>query len=262
VVPAPATAITSANPAALATAVSLNVRDEVLARRFRRESVSRRDTLQRFRDTLPPGAARPFDEGAAALVLGDDAKAEQSFRSALEAGLAGADSTAPLAYLGAAYAASGRDREAIDIWQAALVSGSGFPQIYEWMTDALLRLGSVEEARPILEEALTKWPAETSFAKPLAIVYAKLGRGREAVTLLGRYLTGQPEDQEALSLGVEWMYQLHTGGAVVRSREEDLKAAQTWADAYTVAGGPRVDDVKRWMLALEAGRNPGAPAAR
>ncbi len=248
VAPPPAT---TASAAVAQRVVALDVRDELLARRFRRETVSRRDTLPQLRDTLPAGAARAFDEGTAALVLGDDAKAEQSFRSALETGLSGADSTAALAYLGATYAASARDLEAISIWQVALVDGAGFPQIYEWLGDAFMRLRNVDEARLILEEAIGKWPAETRFAKPLAIVYAKIGRGREAVAMLERFLADRQDDTEALYLGVEWMSQLHTAGAVVSSRGEDAKAARKWADAYTLAGGPLTDTVKQWMLSLE-----------
>jgi VWFA-related protein len=242
--------------------IALAVRDEVLDRRFRREEVSRPDTVQGFRDTLAAGASRAFDEGIASLVKGDDARAEQSFRSVIEAGLAGADTTAALAYLGATFAATGRDVEAISIWQIALIDGSGFPHLYEWLGDAFMRVRNVDEARPLLEEAMGKWPGEVRFAKPLAIAYAKSGRGRDALMLLERYLGEHRDDIEALYLGVEWVYQLHTAGASMRSREEDLKVGRAWADAYTIANGPQVDDVKRWMLSMETAPAPAPPVNR
>jgi tetratricopeptide (TPR) repeat protein len=258
--PAPAVPA-STGSASAGRAVALSVRDEVLTRQFRREDVIRQDTLQGFRSTLSPAASRTFDEGLTALAEGDAARAEQRFRSVLEGGLAGTDNTAALAYLGATFAAAGRDLEAISIWQIALVDGSGFPQLYEWIGYALLRLRNVDEARPILEEAVGKWPGETRLAKPLAIVYAKSGRSREALALLERYLADHREDTEALQLGVEWLYQLHTAGVSLRSREEDLKVGQGWADAYTIAKGPQVEDVKRWMLAIETAPAP-SPAGR
>ena len=268
VAPTPATSAsgssttTTGAPLAVAPrAVSLSVRDELFARGFRPEDVSRGDATARFRETVAPGARSAFDEGVASLAARDTAKAEQAFRSVLDAALAGTDNTAALAYLGATYAAAGRDPEAISIWQIALIEGSEFPQLYEWLADAFMRLRNVSEARAILEEANRKWPAETRFEKPLAIVLAKLGMVRDAVAMLERFLTQRQDDTDALYLGVEWMYQVLTAGAVVNSREQDLKMAQTWADAYTLAGGPQVDVVKRWMLALETSRTP-APAAR
>ena len=50
----------------------------------------------------------------------------------------------------------------------------------------------------MLEEAAGKWPADTRFAKPLALVYATFGRGREAVRTLERYLADRPDDRERL----------------------------------------------------------------
>jgi tetratricopeptide (TPR) repeat protein len=250
VAPAPPPASTSIGSAATKS-VALDVRPEYLAPRFRRETLSRRDTLQRFRGTLPAGATAAFDEGTTALVLGDDAKAEAAFRKSLETGLAGADSTAPLAYLGLTFAAAGKDQEAVGIWQAALVDGASFPQLYEWMADALLRLGDMDAARPLLAEAVNKWPAETGFAKTLAFVFAKDGRAREAVALLERYITDHPEDLPAMYSGLQWMYQVHQAGLAVRSKPEDVKVASAWTDAYTLANGPDSDTVKRWMLAME-----------
>ena len=42
-------------------------------------------------------------------------------------------------------------------------------------------------ARTMFEEAAAKWPADARFAKPLAMLYAMFGRGREAVRTLERY---------------------------------------------------------------------------
>jgi tetratricopeptide (TPR) repeat protein len=242
--------------------VALDVRDELLAIPFRRTTASRPDTLQQFRGTLPSAAAPAFDDGAAALAIGDDAKAERGFRAALEAGLAGTDNTAALAYLAATYAASGRDLEAIGIWQAALVDGSGFPQIYQWLGEAFMRVHDADRARAILEEGVGKWPGETRFLKPLAILEAKAGRGREATAFLQRYLGDRSDDVDALSLGVEWLYQLHAAGVVLVSKEADVKAARGWADAYAAANGPRLDEIQKWIQSLEIASTPQIPAAR
>ena len=103
----------------------------------------------------------------------------------------------------------------------------------------------------MLEEAVNKWPGEAAFAKSLALVYARSGRTAEALALLDRYLAGHPDDVQLLSVGVEWMYQIHQASLVLRSRADDVTMARTWADAYTRANGPEADAVRRWMLDIE-----------
>jgi tetratricopeptide (TPR) repeat protein len=132
-----------------------------LARPFRRDDAVQGDTLQRFRDLVAPSAREDFDAGVASLGAGEFTKAEQSFKAAQRASLASGDSTAPLTYLAATYAASGHDLEATNVWQTALIDGSEYPEIYVWLSDSLIRTRNYEEARSILREALGKWPADT-----------------------------------------------------------------------------------------------------
>jgi hypothetical protein len=106
----------------------------------------------------------------------------------------------------------------------------------------------------VYEEAIDKWPAEGRFTRPLALVDATFGRGREAVRTLERYLSAQPGDRDALFLGVEWIYTVHAAGGVVHNRAEDVRLARGYADAYENAGGPRVPLVKQWMEFLEKSR--------
>ena len=91
------------------------------------------------------------------LAAGDYSKAELSFKKAIEPE---GDATAPLAFMAAAFAASGHDREAASAWQTALVDGTEFPQIYQWLGEALLRSHDFGEARSIFEEAVGKWPTD------------------------------------------------------------------------------------------------------
>jgi hypothetical protein len=152
-----------------------------------------------------------------------------------------------LTYLAATFAASGHDREAASAWQTALIDGAGIPEIYQWLGDTLLRVHDLPHARAVLEEAVGKWPADPRFAKPLAMLYATMGLGREAVRTMQRHLEAQPADVDALFMGVEWLYNLHTLGVVARSRAEDLKLAHAYASAYERAKGPQVALVKQWL---------------
>jgi tetratricopeptide (TPR) repeat protein len=149
------------------------------------------------------------------------------------------------------FSAVGEDDQAAGALQTALIEGEEFPQIYAWLGDALIRGRELNEARAILEEAVAKWPSDVRFAKPLATLYATFGQGREALRTLERHLAARPDDTESLALGVEWIYHLHTSGAVAHSAAEDLKLARSYAAAYATANGSQLPLVTQWMEALE-----------
>lgn len=228
--------------------VFLPVDDNRLARPFSRQQAARRDVVEAFRGRVNPEAAEAFDRGVELLGDGAYGRAEASFKSAVQVD---ADSTAPIAYLGATFAAAGKDLEAAGAWQTSLIDGDDLPQIYLWLGDALIRARDLVQARTILEEAVQKWPADVRFAKPLSLVYASFGLGREAVRMVQRHLEAEPEDVEALVMAVEWTYHLHTAGATAQTPAEDVRRARTYADAYIRTKGPQAALVQQWMSALE-----------
>ncbi len=226
----------------------LPVGDELLAHPFRRDHALAGDTVKPFRDRVPPSVRSAFDTGVAMMTAGDYPRAEAAIKRAIQPDV---DSTAPLVYLGVCFAAAGRDAEATSVWQTALANADDIPQIYEWLGDALMRVHDLGSARTVYEEAITKWPSDPRFTKPLALVNATFGRGREAVRALERYLAAHPDDRDALFLGVEWIYTVRAAGGVVHNRAEDVRLARGYADAYEKAGGPQLALVKQWMEFLE-----------
>jgi tetratricopeptide (TPR) repeat protein len=248
----PAVLMTSAEgasaPPSADAELFLPVGDEMLARPFRRDGAVAAETLKPFRDRVPAAARNAFDRGVAMITAGDYPKAEAAFKTAIQPDL---DSTASLAYLGVCFAAAGHDTEAGSVWQTALVDGGDIAQIYEWLGDALLRGHDLAAARTVYEEATAKWPSDPRFTKPLALVDATFGRGREAVRTLERYLAAHPDDRDALFLGVEWIYTVRAAGGVVHTRAEDVRLARGYADAYEKASGPQLALVKQWMDFLE-----------
>ena len=102
------------------------------------------------------------------------------------------------------------------------------------------------------EEAAAKWPAGSALHEAAGVfVDANIGRGRDAVRTLERYLAVHPDDRDALFLGVEWIYTVHAAGGAVRTRAEDVRLARGYADAYEKASGPQLALVKQWMAYLE-----------
>jgi len=251
---APKVLLTSADGLGGETSVDaelfLPIDDRVMTPQFELDTAVDETTIAPFRERVAATVKDAFNQGIEHLAAGDYSKAEQSFKKAIEPE---GDATAPLAYMAAAFAASGHDREAASAWQTALVDGTEFPQIYRWLGEALLRSHDFGEARSIFEEAVGKWPTDVRFTKPLAMLYGTFGKGREAVRTLERYLEVEQEDRDAYLYAVQWLYTVHSGGAVVHNRTEDLKRAREYADAYASARGPQLALVRQWVDYLEKG---------
>jgi VWFA-related protein len=247
---APAVLMTSAESGSVLSTsdVFLPVADPMVSRPFDKTEISRGDTLHAFRERVAVPARQAFDDGVAALSSGDFAKAESSFKSALATD---DENTSVLAYLAAVFAAAGRDDQATGAWQTSLIDGSDLPQIYEWLADALMRERRMAEARAVLDEAMTKWPGDMRFIKPMAVISATFGQGQQAVRLLERYIEVHPGDADALQLGVEWLYHLKLARTAARTPAEDVRLARRYTDAYIKAKGPQQALVRRWMEYLE-----------
>jgi len=249
-VAAPPVLMTAADGGAvLSTAdVFLPVMDAMLTRPFDKADLVRGETLQAFRERVAVAARAAFDAGVASLSSGDYVKAEASFKSALATD---AENTSVLAYLAAVFAAAGRDDQATGAWQTSLVDGSDFPQIYEWLSDALMRTRRMAEARAVLDEAMTRWPGDLRFVRPMAMLAATFGEGPQASRLLARYIEAHPNELDLLQTGVEWLYHLRLAHAAARTPADDTKLARSYADAYTKAKGTQQALVKQWMDYLE-----------
>jgi Tfp pilus assembly protein PilF len=248
---APKVLLTSADGLGDATGAAdlfLPIDDRSMTPIFRRETAVDEETLAPFRERVAASIKPSFEQGIAFFSAGDDTKAELAFKKAIEPE---GDSTVPLAFLAAAFAASGHDREAASAWQTALVDGTDFAQIYHWLGEALLRNHDFGEARAIYEEAVVKWPSDPRFTRPLAMLYGTFGKGREAIRTLERYLEARQDDRDGYYYAVQWFYTVHSGGAAVHTRAEDLKRAKEYADAYARLQGPQLALVKQWVDYLE-----------
>jgi tetratricopeptide (TPR) repeat protein len=250
--PAALASASSSLPAVSApgTPLYLPVEQKDLSRPFAREEALKPATLQPFAERVAPTptARAAFDEGIKNLQKRDYKEAEASFKRAIQPD---ADSTGPLVYLGVTYAAAGHDSQAASVWRTAMADGDDIPQLYEWLGDALMRLKSTGEARPILEEAVSRWPADLRFTRPLALIYATFGKGVDAVRLLEKFLQDRRDDQASLFLALEWMFNAHRGGQLVHDRAEDARLAHAYADQYLKSGGLNEPLVKQWLNYLD-----------
>jgi VWFA-related protein len=250
VAPAAITASKNAEAGAVASTAPLYlpVEQKDLARAFNRDDALKPATLQIFQAHVPPAIRPAFDEGVAHLQKREYKDAEASFKRAIQPD---ADSTGSLAYLGVTYAAAGRDTQAAGVWRTTMAGADDVPQVYAWLADALMRLKSLGEAWPVLEEATERWPMDARFARPLAMLYATFGKGLDAARLLDLSIRESPGDQPSLFLAVEWLFNAHRAGFVVHDRTEDRRLAHAYADQYLKGGGLNEPLVKQWLSYLD-----------
>ncbi len=255
IAPPPGTLIARGGDASAATPalapgapLYLPVEARDLQRPFDRDAALKAETLVGFQARVAPAGRSAFDEGIQHLQKKEYRDAEASFKMSVQPD---AESAGALAYLGVTYAAAGRDTQAASVWRTAMAGADDIPQLYEWLGDALMRLKSSGEARPILEEATTRFPADDRFARPLALLYATFGRGVDAVRLLEKSIATRRDDQALLLLAVEWIFNAHRGGAVVHDRAEDRRLAHEYAERYLKAGGLNEPLVKQWLAFLD-----------
>lgn len=198
-------------------------------------------------DALKAPAASPlaaaFIGGLALYAKGDLEAAANKFRDALRL-----DSEFfPAAfYLGACYAAGGRDREAVGAWQTSLVTQSDAPFIYTLLGDAYLRLRDSAGALDILVEASQLWPDDDQVRLRLGTAQALAGKQADAVRTLDPYLARNPSDHERLLIALKAIYEARSTGQTIWTAEEDRQHFERYAAAYAAAGGPQQALVEQW----------------
>ena len=157
--------------------------------------------------------AASFFDGLAKYSQGDLEGAAKLFR---ETNRLESDFLPAAFYLGACFAAGGKDREATAAWQMSLITEGEAPFIYTLLGDAFLRIGDMNEALDILKEAAGLWPGNDQVQLRLGTAYARASKPVEAVQALDPYLAQHPDDQERLFLALQSIYEARSTGTVDR----------------------------------------------
>jgi VWFA-related protein len=199
--------------------------------------------LQALKDAGNDQLATRFLKGIALLARGELNPAANEFREALRL-----DSEFfPAAfYLGACYAAGGRDREAVGAWQTSLITEANAPFIYTLLGDALLRLRDGKQAVEALTEAHTHWPADNDVTLRLGTALIMAGQPAEGLRTLEPYLAQHPEDGDRLFLAMRALYEARRSGHPIVSAEEDRATFMRYAAAYSAAKGSQQALVDQW----------------
>ena len=154
-------------------------------------------------------------------------------------------------YLGACYAAGGRDRDAVGAWQTSLVTEGDAPFVYTLLGDALLRLRDVDAAIDILTEASSIWPDNDEVRLRLGTALAMGGKPAEAIKLLDPYLATHPQDHERYFVALRALYEARAAGKSIGTPDEDRQRFDRYAAAYAAANGPQQALVDQWKRFME-----------
>ncbi len=191
-------------------------------------------------------AAAPFIRGLALLSHSRLQDASGAFREAIGAA---PDFLVGAFYIGACYAAGGRDQDAIDAWQTSLVGLEDFPIVYRLLAEALVRKGETEHALEVLKEASDRWPDDTDFATRVARVAIAGRRYEQAGVALARLVERQPRDEETLFLAMRAAFESAADAAT--SPEWALSTLRRYAGMYAAAHGSRQALVAEWVRFVE-----------
>ena len=192
--------------------------------------------------------AAPFIAGLAHLAQGDLQRAAVSFGASLQS----APEFFPAAfYIGACYAADGRDREALIAWRAGLVVEPEAPFMHTVVADALLRLRDTTQAVVVLRQAVAVWPDNDEIQMRLGTALATAGSELDAIRTLDGYLGRHPDDHERLLLAMRLIYEARAAGRVIESADADRARFLKFFDAYGKSAGRERALVEGWKRAIE-----------
>jgi VWFA-related protein len=149
-------------------------------------------------------------------------------------------------YLGAAFAAVGRDRDAAGVWQIALGTEPRAAAVHVLVADARLRDGQAASAIDILKPVLAREPANDDVAKRLGMAYVISGQHAEAIPALDGYLARNPTDQDYLLVGIVAQYEAMRTGQILS--DIDRAKMRKYGAAYK---GPHAALIDKYMQTME-----------
>jgi tetratricopeptide (TPR) repeat protein len=153
-------------------------------------------------------------------------------------------------YIGACFAAAGKDREAAGAWQTALIKEGGVPALHQLLVDALLRLERNDAALAAIERASARWPDDPAFVRRRVHALAAAGRPGDALAALDRLQAPGPGDEPVLFLGLQVLYQGLSRGVPIESPEADRARLLRYAEVYRRLNGPSLALVEAWIASV------------
>lgn len=199
-------------------------------------------------DSQADAAVAAFLKGLSLLAQNKLNPAAEAFRNAMRAS---PDFYPAMVYLGACYAAGGKDKEAASAWRTAMIREGDTLALHALLADALLRQGLGEMALQSLEKSLARWPEDSGLKRRFAVAALQSGQHAEGLEAVEELIEGRADDEPTLALALLVLYQALTAGQTVESPTLDRARMQRLADAYRARGGPSLALVDTWVAAVQ-----------
>lgn len=192
-----------------------------------------------------------FLQGLSLLSQAKLEAAAGAFRAAMRAS---PDFYPAMVYLGACYAAGGKDKEAASAWQTALIREGDAIAVHVLLADALLRQGRGEMALEALERARERWPEDEGLKRRFAVAALQTGQHMDGLDAVEELIEVRAEDEPSLALAMLVLYQALVNGQPVESPTLDRARLLRFADVYRTRGGPSLALVNTWVAAIDRRR--------
>ena len=151
-----------------------------------------------------------------------------------------------MVYLGACYAAGGKDKEAAGAWRTALIKEGDTAALYKLLADALLRQGNGDLALDTVERARAKWPDDEDIKRRYVVAALLGGKPAEGLQVLDSI---KEKEESTIALAVLVLYEAFVNQRPVQTADEDRVRMVRLADDYRASGGPSLALVETWVSA-------------
>ena len=170
--------------------------------------------------------------------------AATEFKSALNRS---PDFYAPMIYLGASFAANGKDKEAAAIWRTALIKEGDAASLHVMLADAQLRQGRGDLAVDDLAKARERWPDDPGLKRRYAVSALLSGQRAEGLKVLDELIDAKADDETSLTVGLLVLYDAFESHQPIETAELDRVRMQRLADTYRAHGYASQALVDTWI---------------
>ena len=195
--------------------------------------------------TVDPTA--PFLRGLSLYAKGQPDPAAVAFRAAIAAA---PESMVGAFYIGACYAAGGKETHAINAWQTSLIGLAQYQAAYRFLADALIGSGQWERADAVLGQAIARWPDDDALRARAMRASLEAGRYDQALEHADRLIEHEPSDDSLLFLAMRSIFEGSFEGVDVG--RDPLPRLERYRDMYVAAGGPQQALVNEWVSFLKS----------
>jgi tetratricopeptide (TPR) repeat protein len=198
-------------------------------------------------DKLARSAAVPaFLNGLSLLSQKQLDPAAASFRIAMNLA---PDFYPAMVYLGACYAAGGKDKEAAAAWRTALIKEGDTVAVHVLLADAWLRQNRPDQALQAIERARGHWPDDDTLNQRFALASLLAGRYADGLDAVDKLVVKGAGDEPSLALALLVLYEGFEKHQPIQDVDRDRARMVRLSDSYRTLGGPSLALVNAWVAA-------------